>query len=77
MSLNPANSFAHVNYGFGNEGNNSIIIYSLLGTFAKTFSGLSKTGTLYIYLRPLPGGTYFVKALGKDKIWVIKPESVR
>jgi len=73
---NPANSFAHVNYTFSNEGNNSIVIYNLLGTPVKTFSGLPKSGILRVDLSTLPGGTYFVKGLGKEKMLVAKLEVV-
>jgi hypothetical protein len=74
---NPASSFANVSYRFSNEGNNSIVIYNLLGTPVQTFSGLPKTGILRIDISKLPGGTYFVKGLGKEKILVAKLEVVR
>jgi PKD repeat protein len=74
---NPASSIAHVNYIFNNEGNNSIVIYNLLGTPVKTFSNLPKAGVLHVDISTLPGGTYFVKGIGKDKILVAKLEVVR
>jgi hypothetical protein len=74
---NPASSIANINYTFSNEGNNSIVLYNLLGTAVKTCSGLPKAGVLRVDISTLPAGTYIVKALGKDKILIAKLEVVR
>lgn len=74
---NPASNFANVNYTFSSEGNNSVVIYNMLGSPVQTFSGLPKTGVLRIDISKLPGGTYFVKGLGREKIMVVKLEVVR
>jgi hypothetical protein len=74
---NPANSVANINYTFSSDGNNSIVLYNLLGTPVKTFTGLPKAGVLHVDISTLPGGTYFVKALGKEKILIAKLEVVR
>lgn len=74
---NPASSFANINYSFSKESNNSIVIYSLLGTPVKTFTGLPGSGTLRVDISTLAGGTYIVKALGTEKILIAKLEIVR
>jgi PKD repeat protein len=69
---NPASGFAKLNYKFNDESNNSVVVYNMVGTPVKTYTGLSQAGAINIDVNALAGGTYVVKGFGKGAVLITK-----
>jgi hypothetical protein len=72
MLPNPASGFTRLAYKFKNDGNNSIVIYNMVGKPVKSFAGLTKSGILNIDVSIFAAGTYIVKGFGKEEILIGK-----